>query len=181
MNKSIVAGFSIAFLCLTHAPVAFCSDITGEVLGPQGPMAGAEITVTDSSGNVAGQGTTNALGRYCITGLRPGNYKTSVSPPAGTAFKPGTVNDVVPAEGETEDWSLSSAQVAAASNPLWLVSANPPGVCGGAYFGGIPEIYIAGGLVGLATGGGLGGCVAFGCLGGGGGGASPSPVVSSSK
>ncbi len=172
MNKSIVAGFSIAFLCLTHAPVAFCSDITGEVLGPQGPMAGAEITVTDSSGNVAGQGTTNALGRYCITGLRPGNYKTSVSPPAGTAFKPGTVNDVVPAEGETEDWSLSSAQVATASNPLWIVSANPPGACGGAYF----AAYV-GGLLGVATGAGVGACASEGCVSG----AGPSPVVSSSK
>ncbi len=172
MNKLIVAAFSLAFLCLSLAPVAFCSDITGEVLGPQGPMAGAQVTVTDSGGNVVGQSTTNALGRYCITGLRPGNYKTSVNPPAGTAYKPGTVNDAIPAEGETEDWSLSSAQVAAASNPLWMVSANPPGACGGAYW----AAYV-GGLLGVATGAAVGACAAEGCFSG----AGPSPVVSSSK
>lgn len=174
MNKSIVAGFSVAFLCLALAPVAFSSDITGEVLGPQGPMAGAEVTVTDSGGNVAGQATTNALGRYCITGLRPGNYKTSVNPPAGTAFKAGTVNDVIPTEGETEDWSLSSAQAVAASNPLWIVSANPPGACGAAYF----AAYV-GGLVGVASGAAIGTCAAEGCFSGAA--PSPAPVVSSSK
>ncbi|WP_428126078.1 carboxypeptidase-like regulatory domain-containing protein [Candidatus Binatus soli] len=180
MNKSYIGPSLLTFLCLALTPAAFCSDITGKVLGPQGPMTGAQITVTNSNGNVVGQGTTNALGRYCITGLRPGNYKTSVNPPAGTSFKPGTVNDKVPAEGETEDWSLSYTQVAAASNPLWMVSANPPGACGGAYFGGIPDLYIAGGALGAATGGGFGVCVALGCFGGGGGGG-PSPVVSSSR
>lgn len=172
MNKSYIGPSLLTFLCLALTPAAFCSDITGKVLGPQGPMTGVQITVTNSNGNVVGQGTTNALGRYCITGLRPGNYKTSVNPPAGTSFKPGTVNDKVPAEGETEDWSLSSAQVATASNPLWIVSANPPGACGGAYF----AAYV-GGLLGVASGAAVGACASEGCFSG----AGPSPVVSSSK
>ncbi len=154
MNKLYVAAFFLASLCLAFAPVAFCSDITGEVHAPQGPVAGAQITVTDSGGNVVGQATTNDAGRYCITGLSPGNYKTAVNPPAGAGFKTGTANDAIPAEGLTEDWSLSSAQVAAAS-------ANPPGACGAF----IPTALVPLGVVGgtlLVAGGVIGGYAAAG-------------------
>jgi hypothetical protein len=167
MNKSHITAFFLALLCVGLARVAFCSDITGEVIGPQGPVAGAQITVTDSGGNVVGQATTNDAGRYCITGLSPGNYKTAVNPPASAGFKTGTANNTISVEGMTEDWSLSSATLASSS-------ANTPGVCGAAYLG----AYV-GGILGVATGAGLGACAAEGCFSG-----APSPavpVVSSSK
>ncbi|MGO9593459.1 MAG: carboxypeptidase-like regulatory domain-containing protein [Steroidobacteraceae bacterium] len=167
MNKSHITAFFLALLCVGLARVAFCSDITGEVIGPQGPVAGAQITVTDSGGNVVGQATTNDAGRYCITGLSPGNYKTAVNPPASAGFNTGTANNTISVEGMTEDWSLSSATLASSS-------ANTPGVCGAAYLG----AYV-GGILGVATGAGLGACAAEGCFSG-----APSPavpVVSSSK
>ena len=167
MNKSHITAFLLALLCVGLAPVAFCSDITGEVIGPQGPVAGAQITVTDSGGNVVGQATTNDAGTYCITGLSPGNYKTEVNPPASAGFKTGTANNTISVEGMTEDWSLSSGTLASSS-------ANTPGVCGAAYLG----AYV-GGILGVATGAGLGACAAEGCFSG-----APSPavpVVSSSR
>lgn len=169
MIKSFFAAFFLAFLCLDYAP-ALCSDITGEVVGPQGPVAGTQVTVTDSGGSVVGQATTNDAGRYCITGLSPGNYKTAVNPPAGAGFKTGAANDAVPAEGLTEDWSLSSAALASSS-------ANPPGACGAAYLGGSGAL-IAGGALVVATGAGLGACAGAGCFSGGGGG---DPPASASK
>jgi hypothetical protein len=147
-----IAAFFVASLCLALAPVAFCSDITGGVSGPQGPVAGAQITVTDSGGNVAGQATTNDAGRYCIRGLSPGNYKNAVNPPAGAGFKAGTANDAIPAEGLTEDWSLSSAQVAASS-------ANPPGACEGFILGGLGAAALG---IGIVAGGVIGGYAAAG-------------------
>jgi hypothetical protein len=155
-----IAAFFVASLCLALAPVAFCSDITGGVSGPQGPVAGAQITVTDSGGNVVGQAASNDAGTYCITGLSPGNYKTAVNPPAGAGFQAGTVNGVIPEEGLTEDWSLTSAQVA-------VSSANSPGACGGFILGGLGlgGLGVAGATalgVGIVAGGVIGGYAAAG-------------------
>ena len=153
-----IAAFFVASLCLALAPVAFCSDITGGVSGPQGPVAGAQITVTDSGGKVVGQATSNDAGTYCITGLSPGNYKIALNPPAGAGFQAGTVNGVVPEEGLTEDWSLTSAQVA-------VSSANSPGACGGFILGGLDGLGVAGATVlgvAILAGGGFGGFAAAG-------------------
>ena len=150
-----IAAFFVASLCLALAPVAFCSDITGGVSGPQGPVAGAQITVTDSGGKVVGQATSNDAGTYCITGLSPGDYKTALNPPAGAGFKAGTANDAIPAEGLTEDWSLSSAQVAASS-------ANPPGACEGFILGGLGTAGATVLGVAILAGGGFGGFAAAG-------------------
>ncbi len=174
MIKSFFAAFFLAFLWLALAPVAFCSDITGEVVGPQGPVAGAQVIVTDSGGSVVGQATTNDVGRYCITGLSPGNYKIAVNPPAGAGFKTGAANDAVPAEGLTEDWSLSSATLASSS-------ANPPGACGAAFLEGAGPAIVGGALV-VGAGAGVGACAGAGCFNGsssGGSGGSDTPASAS--
>lgn len=162
-NKSYIAVCSLVSLCLSFTPVAFCSDLTGQVGGPSGPVGGAQVTVTDASGKVVGQGTSNDAGRYCITGLDPGTYKTSVAPPSG--FQPGVTNSSIPTEGLTEDWSLSPTVVASSSQ-------NSPGACGAAFLGG-PAI-IGGAALLVATGAGLGACAAAGCFSGGGGSSGPS-------
>jgi hypothetical protein len=164
MNTSHIAAFLVVPLWLALAPVAFCSDLTGDVLGPNGAVAGAQVTVTDSGGNVVGQATTNNAGEYCITGLSPGDYKTALNPPAGAGLQPGAVNRSVPAEGLTEDWSLSSATIASSS-------ANPPGACGGAWYLGGPAI--GGAALLIATGAGLGACAGAGCFSGS---TAPAPV-----
>jgi len=154
MNKSYITALFATFLWLAHTPAAFCSDVTGEVSGPNGPVAGAQVTVADSGGNVVGQGTTNDVGRYCIRGITPGQYKTALNPPSGAGLQPGVVARTVPDQGLTEDWAVSPTTVASSS-------ANTPGVCE-AWYGtaGVPIIGAAALLV--ATGAGLGICAAAG-------------------
>jgi hypothetical protein len=154
LRKSNIAVFTLASLWLALSTAAFCSDVTGEVVGPNGPIAGAQVTLTDPNGAVVGQGTTNDAGKYCITGVNPGDYKTAVSPPAG--FQPGTTNRSVPAQGLTEDWSLSPTTLASSS-------ANTPGACEPWYLGGAA---LGTAALLIATGAGLGACAGAGCFNG---------------
>jgi Carboxypeptidase regulatory-like domain len=156
MRKSSIAVFTLTALWLALSTAAFCSDVTGEVVGPNGPVAGAQVTLTDANGAVAGQGTTNDAGKYCITGVNPGDYKTACTPPTATGFHPGANNRSVPEQGLTEDWSLSPTTVASSS-------ANTPGVCEPWYLGGA-ALGTAALLV--ATGAGLGACAGAGCFDG---------------
>ena len=75
MKKSYITALFAASLWIANTTAAFCSDVTGEVSGPNGPVAGAQITVADSGGNVVGQGTTNDAGKYCIRGSRQASTK----------------------------------------------------------------------------------------------------------
>lgn len=152
MNKSYITALFASVLWLSHTPAAFCSDVIGDVSGPNGPVAGAQVTVADSSGRVVGQGTTNDAGRYCIRGITPGQYKTSLNPPAG-AGQPGVTTRAVPSEGLTENWAVSPATGASSS-------ANSPGACEAWWLGGA-EIGAAALLV--ATGAAVGACAAAGC------------------
>ena len=156
MRKSNIAVFTLASLWLALSTAAFCSDVTGEVIGPNGPIAGAQITLTDPNGAIVGQGTTNDAGKYCITGVNPGDYKTACTPPTGAGFQPGTTTRSVPAQGLTEDWSLSPTTLASSS-------ANTPGACEPWYLGG--AALGAAGLL-IATGAGLGACAGAGCFNG---------------
>ncbi len=155
MNKSSTAALLLASLWLGLSTAAFCSDVTGEVAGPNGPVSGAEVTLTDANGAVVGQATTNDAGHYCIRGVNPGDYKTSVTPPA--PLQAGVTPRSVPAEGLTEDWSTSPTTIASSS-------ANSPGVCEGAWWAGGGPLGAAAVLI--ATGAGIGACAAAGCFDG---------------
>ena len=135
--------------------------MTGEVVGPNGPVAGAQVTLTDANGAVVGQGITNDAGKYCIRGVNPGDYKTACTPPTGAGFQPGTTSSAVPAQGLTENWSLSQTTLASSS-------ANGPGACEPWFLGGGalgPGALGAAALL-VATGAGLGACAGAGCFNG---------------
>jgi hypothetical protein len=153
-NKTYIAVCSLVSFCLSFTPLAFCSDLTGYVGGPSGALAGAQVTVTDGSGKVVGQGTTDDAGRYCITGIDPGAYKTAVN---GGGLQPGAANSQIPSEGLTENWWLSPTAVASSSS-------NSPGACGAAYLG--SPLWWAGGA--LLAGGAVAACGLL-CYGSGGG------------
>jgi hypothetical protein len=111
------------FSWLMFVSAAFCSDITGVVTDNQGkPVPGAQITVANSQGQVVGSATTNKTGQYCINGIQPGLYKDSVTPPAQTGLKAGTVKASLSTEGLTNNWSVSPITIA-------MSSANKPGAC----------------------------------------------------
>ena len=152
MNKSHIMALLAAFLWLAHTTAALCGDVTGQVSGPNGPVAGAQVTVADSGGNVVGQGTTNDAGMYCIRGVKPGEYKTSLNPPAGAGLQPGVVTRTVPDQGLTENWGTSPTTVA-------YSSANSPGVCAAWALEGAA---IGAAALLVATGAGLGICAAAG-------------------
>jgi hypothetical protein len=156
LRKSHIAVFTLASLWLALSTSAFCSDVTGEVVGPNGPVAGAQVTLTDANGAVVGQGITNDAGKYCIRGVNPGDYKNTCTPPAGAGLQPGTTNRSVPEQGLTADWSLSQSTIASSS-------ASMPGVCEAWYLGGGP---LGAAALLVATGAGLGACAGAGCFNG---------------
>jgi len=151
MNKSYITALFAAVLWIANSSVAFCSDVTGQVSGPKGPVAGAQVTVADSGGNVVGQGTTNDVGRYCIRGLAPGQYKTTLNPPAGAGL-PGVVSNTVPKEGLTENWAVAPAATSTSA-------ADSPGACEAWY---LSAPALGGAALLVATGAGLGICAAAG-------------------
>jgi hypothetical protein len=105
------------------ARAAFCSEITGEVRGPHGPVAGAQIFMTDPTGKVVAETLTDQAGHYCISGLTPGSYKSTVKAPASAGFKTGAVGVDLREEGATGNWLASSSRLA-------LALIKYPGACG---------------------------------------------------
>jgi hypothetical protein len=166
LNKLHIVILFAASVALAFVPAAFCADLTGVVQGPNGPIAGVQVTVVNSGGNVVGQGTTNSSGTYCITGLDPGTYKTTCNAPAG--LQPGATSSTIPPDGLNQCWWLSTAAAGA-------TSANSPGTCGaGAAF--LPAGAVIGGAaLFVATGAGLGACAAAGCFSGSSSGAPSRP------
>lgn len=101
------------------------ANISGTMFDLAGkPIAGSEIVARDAAGNIAGRTTTNELGRYCLTDLRPGRYTISKS--SGAAPAPGeTFVAELPLDGLTVDWRVAGNNVLAiASGPAM------PSCCG---------------------------------------------------
>jgi carboxypeptidase family protein len=157
-NLRHVRGIGAVLLASVFlASSAFASDITGEVTGAQGnPEGGVQITCTDASGKTVGQATTNAAGRYCITGLTPGSYTCSANPPSG--LQGGAAPVTVPDQGLTDDWSVSAGAAAAIS------SSNTPGVCAAGLLAGVSPALLGFLGVGAAAGIAMGICASMGCI-----------------
>jgi Carboxypeptidase regulatory-like domain len=162
MLATLVAPAFFSFTLFSWAAfpnLAFASDITGEITNAQGnPQAGVEVSCTDASGKPVGQATTNDAGRYCITGLIPGTYTCSTSPPAGAGLQAGSATLSVPDQGLTDNWSLSPGAAAAIS------SSSTPGVCAAGLLGGYNP-YLVGFLgIGAVAGISMGICASMGCI-----------------
>ncbi len=95
---------AVLFLCsavlwLSSAPTAWAqSTSTGTVAGAitdasGAVVAGAAVTLTDTSTNVARTTTTNAAGRYTFVDVNPGNYNVEISKQGFSTTK--TANQVV--------------------------------------------------------------------------------------
>lgn len=68
------------------------SSIHGQVTDPSGAVIpGASVTVSTSSGKVAGSATTSAGGAYAVRGLAPGRYDVDVTAPGFAAYHAGDV------------------------------------------------------------------------------------------
>jgi hypothetical protein len=82
------------------------------------PIAGLPVTCKDSTGNVLGQATTDAEGKYVITGLPQGTVDIFLEG-GGTTYKPGSgVLNLTEASADV-NWEVSPGSAAlAAQNGL---------------------------------------------------------------
>src|SRR6266851_324278 len=120
------ANWKIALMTvlgIAIAAPAFAAAVCGVARNAQNqPIAGLPVVAKDSAGNVLGQATTDADGRYVITGLPQGTIDIFIEA-GGTTYKPGSgVLNLTEASADV-NWEVSPASAA-------LAAQN--GVCGGA-------------------------------------------------
>src|SRR5260370_33401271 len=135
----------MTMLGIAMAAPAFAAAICGVARNAQNQrIAGLPVVAKDSAGNVLGQATTDADGRYVITGLPQGTINIFVEA-GGTTYKPGSgVLNLTEASADV-NWEVSPASAA-------LAAQN--GGCGaGGWTGWENASFAALGLAGAARGG----------------------------
>jgi hypothetical protein len=102
-------------LSLAIAAPAFAAAVCGVARNAQNqPIAGLPVLCKDSAGNVLGQATTDANGRYVITGLPQGTIDIFLEG-GGTTYKPGSgVLNLTEASADV-NWEVSPASAALAA------------------------------------------------------------------
>ncbi len=118
------ANWKIALMTvlgMAIAAPAFAAAVCGVARNAQNqPIAGLPVVAKDGAGNVLGQATTDADGRYVITGLPQGTIDIFIEA-GGTTYKPGSgVLNLTEASADV-NWEVSPASAA-------LAAQN--GVCG---------------------------------------------------
>jgi carboxypeptidase family protein len=105
----------MTMLSVAIAAPAFAAAICGVARNAQNqPIAGLPVTCKDNAGNVLGQATTDAQGRYVITGLPQGTVDVFIEG-GGTPYKPGSgVLNLTEASADV-NWELSPASAALAA------------------------------------------------------------------
>ena len=94
---------------------AFAAALCGVARNAQNqPIAGLPVTCKDNAGNVLGRATTDAEGKYVITGLPQGTVDVFIEG-GGTPYKPGSgVLNLTEASADV-NWELSPASAALAA------------------------------------------------------------------
>ncbi len=97
------------------AAPAFAAAVCGVARNAQNqPIAGLPVVAKDSAGNVLGQATTDADGKYVITGLPQGTIDIFIEA-GGTTYKPGSgVLNLTEASADV-NWEVSPASAAMAA------------------------------------------------------------------
>jgi hypothetical protein len=131
-------------LSVAIATPAFAEALCGVARNAQNqPIAGLPVTVKGSSGNVLGQATTDADGRYVITGLPQGTLDVFVEA-GGTTYKPGSGVLTLTEASADVNWEMSpTASALAAQNGTCAV--------GGAWTAGETAAVAALGIAGAAA------------------------------
>src|SRR5229473_5327147 len=124
---------------------AFAAALCGVARNAQNqPIAGLPVTCKDNAGNVLGRATTDAEGKYVITGLPQGTVDVFIEG-GGTPYKPGSgVLNLTEASADV-NWEVSPASAA-------LAAQN--GVCGAGGWTGWETASVA--ALGLAGAAGVG-------------------------
>jgi hypothetical protein len=123
------ANWKIALMTVLSVAIAapaFAAAVCGVARNAQNqPIAGLPVTCKDSTGNVLGQATTDAEGKYVITGLPQGTVNIFLEG-GGTTYKPGSgVLNLTEASADV-NWEVSPASAAlAAQNGLCDAAGAP--------------------------------------------------------
>lgn len=146
---------------LAFAASALADDIEGQVTDAKGnPVSGVVISAGNPPDKTLGQATTDADGRYMVSGLNDGTYYLKLDP-AGTPYKGQTVVSYLDPDGLNVNWKVSDVTPAVATATKG--SKKKPGAG-----------YLVGAAAGVAAvGGGIGTAAAVGAFSGGGGGGKP--------
>src|SRR5713226_497008 len=112
------ANWKIALMTVLSVAIAtpaFAAAVCGVARNAQNqPIAGLPVTAKDSSCNVIGQATTDADGRYVITGLPQGTVDLFIET-GGTTYKPGSgVLNLTEASADV-NWEVSPSSAALAA------------------------------------------------------------------
>jgi hypothetical protein len=116
----------MTLLSVAIAAPAFAAAVCGVARNAQNePIAGLPVTCKDNAGNVLGQATTDAGGKYVITGLPQGTVDIFLEG-GGTTYKPGSgVLNLTEASADV-NWEVSPASAAlAAQNGLCDPAGGP--------------------------------------------------------
>lgn len=110
------------------------ASITGEVSGASRPLAGAAVTLTDSTGSQAARAVADEDGRFRIEDLAPGMYVAIVSRPG---FRPQAESLRVLGPGVNAEFDLEAATAVhgtvrdnATGNPVALAAVTALGANG---------------------------------------------------
>jgi len=105
----------MTMLSVAIAAPAFAAAVCGVARNAQNqPIAGLPVTAKDTAGNVLGQATTDADGRYVIAGLPQGTIDIFLEA-GGTTYKPGSgVLNLTEASADV-NWEVSPVSAALAA------------------------------------------------------------------
>jgi hypothetical protein len=124
------------------AQQAMSATVCGFAQNAQGPVSGVIVEIKNSSGTVMGTATTDARGRYSISGLSPGTLELFVDPSSGVQGGSGVLN--LTGDSRRVNWQVSDASSAVATED---------GVCRAGAL--TPIEWASIGVLGLAVGGGI--------------------------
>ena len=144
-RKATVLFTTMLAISLTAAQ-AMSATVCGVAQNAQGaPVAGAGITVKDSSGKILGQSTTGSRGEYQIDNLGEGTLDLFLEPgTAGVQGGSGVLN--LAGESKMVNWQVSDASGAVASQGG--TCADPAGAL-------TPAEWASIGVLGLGVGAGV--------------------------
>lgn len=111
---ALALAFSLGFAHLGSigAQTVSAGVITGTVTGPDGPLPGVTVQVTDATGRILGSATTTATGEFKVAGLAAGTFNLNVVTASGAVIATGTATLTEAAMTATVSLNATAAALA---------------------------------------------------------------------
>lgn len=151
MKKSCSVLLALIMVAGMSATV-LAADIRGAVSSSSGQsVSGLQVIAKNANGQVVGQATTGANGRYNIPGLSSGNYDFTLDP-GSSGLQGQTVASYVGPDGLCLNWGASTtAPAVATAQPGTACDAVAAGGFDTAEAVGAGAVLVGGGAIGAAA------------------------------